>query len=62
MPGNEHGLGCHSLVKEPAGAEITEREILEHHLRFVEEKHVLEVDRGKVKGRCVYCHEPHLGQ
>jgi len=42
--------------------EATESEILERHLRFVEKKHVIQVNREKVKGRCVYCHDPHLGR
>ena len=62
MPGNKKCLKCHSLVKGPKGEKMSEKDLLEHHIRFVEKKHVVRVNREKVKNRCIHCHDPHLGQ
>lgn len=60
--GNEQCIKCHSLVEGREAEKMSEVEVLEHHLQFVEKKHVIKVNREKVKNRCVYCHDPHLGQ
>jgi hypothetical protein len=60
--GNEQCIECHSLVEEAGAGKLSEKEVLEHHLRAVEKKHVIKVKREKVKDRCIYCHDPHLGQ
>lgn len=60
--GNDQCMECHDLVKSPDTKKMSASEILEHHLRVVEKKHVIQVRREKVKDRCVYCHDPHLGQ
>lgn len=62
LPGNEHCYTCHPLVDDSEAQEIPAPEVFEKHLRFVEKKHVIRVDREKVRGRCVYCHDPHLGR
>jgi hypothetical protein len=62
LPGNEHCFTCHPLVDDSEAPEMAPPEVFEKHLRFVEKKHVIRVDREKVSGRCVYCHDPHLGR
>lgn len=60
LPGNGTCLECHDLEDAVEGP--PDADLLERHMRFLEEKHVIAVDRGKVAGTCVYCHDPHLGQ
>jgi hypothetical protein len=60
--GNGQCMECHNLVKGPEAEKMSEKEVFEHHLRAVEKKHVIQVKREKVRDRCVYCHDPHLGQ
>ena len=60
--GNKQCFECHSLVEGDAEEQMTEEEVFEHHLKFLEKKHVVKVKREKVKKRCVHCHDPHLGQ
>jgi hypothetical protein len=62
LPGNRRCLECHPLVKGPQKEPKTENEVFEHHLLEIEKKHVIRVNRKKVGGRCIYCHDPHLGQ
>ncbi|MBN2492297.1 MAG: hypothetical protein JXQ29_15730 [Planctomycetes bacterium] len=62
LPGNERCLSCHPLVDGPDAPRLSAAEVFERHLRFVEEKHVIKVDRAKIGNRCIRCHDPHLGQ
>ena len=62
LPDNRACLGCHPLVEGPQRGGLSEQEVLERHLEFVEKKHVVKVDRQKIGDRCIRCHDPHLGQ
>ena len=61
LPGNGHCRECHPLVDGTVGEKMSEKEIFEYHLRLIEKKHVVRVNREKVKNRCIHCHDPHLG-
>jgi hypothetical protein len=58
MPDAAACLVCHPLDSEEKGTDG----VLERHLRWVERKHVVKVDRAKAGGGCVACHDPHLGE
>jgi hypothetical protein len=62
LGGDSMCLECHDLVEDADSKKLSEEEILEKHIRYVEKKHVIKVDRKKAKKRCVECHDPHLGQ
>lgn len=62
LPGNDQCRECHALVDITLAEKMSRKEIFEHHLRFIEKKHVIRVNREKVKNRCIHCHDPHLGQ
>ena len=59
--GNEQCIECHKLVEDSVAKKMSADEILEHHLKALEKMHVIKVNREKVKNRCIYCHDPHLG-
>ena len=62
LGGNRQCLECHDLVEAGAKKNMTEAEVLEQHMLYLETKHVIKVKRKKTEKRCVQCHDQHLGQ
>ena len=62
LGGNEQCMVCHCRVEGRREELIPMIESFEHHLRSVEKKHVIHVDKAKIRKECVYCHDPHLAQ
>ncbi len=60
--GRELCMDCHDLAGEKDGKDLTPDERTENHMLFLEKKHVIRINRLKVGGRCIHCHDPHLGR
>ncbi len=55
-------LECHDLGMKQSGKAMTPDELIEAHLKFLEKKHIIRIDRKRVAGRCIHCHDPHMGR
>ncbi len=57
--GPEHCMECH--LRRRGEREIPPRiDGLAEHLAFLEKKHTMTVDRGRLGDACTPCHNPHL--
>jgi hypothetical protein len=62
LEGNDQCLGCHGRAAGRPEKYVSLVDGFDAHLRFIEHKHFVNVDRAKKKNLCVHCHDPHLLQ
>jgi hypothetical protein len=53
-------LSCHRDSAEPSVKTVSRIRSLEDHLRSLELRHRIKLDRKKSGTGCVFCHDPHL--